>query len=203
MATTDLLTHQEALAALNMASDPVGDDVDAMLSGISGQIDDLCGPVVARAVTEYHDGGCLSILPRTTPILSVTSVTEYDTAGTSTVLSAEDHDTKPADAYLAILDGHAAQILRRSSGSDATFASGRRNVALVVSAGRYADTEAVAGNWKRLAASVLRMQWRQEAPQWALTPDFDQEDPELARYISVEDMIRRRMPGAIKVGGIA
>ena len=195
MAVLDLLSIAEARAAIN--SHDVTHDVAiaAMVSGISAQVDDWCGPVVARAVTERHDGGSWWVPLRTTPILTVTTVTEYTSAGTPTVLTVEDEDTKPAAGYLLESRGHFAQLLRRSSGTSANFATGRQNVVVVTSAGRYASTETVGEKFKAAVRSMLKVTWDQESPRWAQSAEFvtAAEMGIVPSFVSVESMIKRRL----------
>jgi hypothetical protein len=204
VATLDILTEAEGSAAIN-AGAVVHAELPGLITGISGQIDDLCGPVVAREVTEYHDGGRESILLRTSPIMSVTSVTEYDSAGTSTTLTAATPSTKPADGYLLDSRGLIAQIFRRSGGGRATFTIGEQNVVVVTSAGRFADTASVDEMFKSAAKSILRAVWQQEAPRWAQQSDFidDSEVGLVSSYVSVADMVKRRLPREMLIGGIA
>ena len=160
MATLDLVTLNETKAALRLTAGPEQDLLlTAWITAVSLRVDDLCRPVVVRTLTdELHDGGGNWLAPLYTPISSVTSLAEYDTAGTATTLSAEDYDTKPADAYL--IDGR--QIRRRASGSDAYFASGRRNLRITYVAGRYATTSTVSEQFKRAAVIILGHMWRDQ-----------------------------------------
>ncbi len=162
MAANDLVTLGETKAALRLPSNASDGLLAAWVSAVSVRVDELCGPVVNRTITdEFHDGGWPSIYPRFVPVSSVTSLSEYDSAGTVTALSAEDYDTKPSSAFL--VDGEV--IRRRSSGSDATFVLGRRNVRLTYVAGRVANTAAVTEQFKRAALVVLRHMWSQEHGQ--------------------------------------
>lgn len=205
MATLDLLSIEEARSAINLAAGVTTHDTELaeMVTGISAQVDELCGPVVARAVTETHDGGRPSITLDTVPISSITSVTEYDTAGTSTALTAETVSTKPASGYLLETGALYAKVHRRSSGADSVFLAGRQNVVIVTSAGRYATTAAVGGGFKSAAKSILRAVWQQEAGRWAQSPEFidDAENDEAGSFLSVEDMVRRRLRTEL-LGGI-
>lgn len=160
MAATDLVTLTETKQALKLVSSGDQDTLlSAWIEAVSTRMDDLCGPVVHRTITgETHDGYCRTIYPRQYPISSVTAISEYTTAGTERVLSAEDHDTKPAEAYL--VDGE--MVRRRRSGTDAMFESGRRNVRVTYVAGRYATTAAVSQQFKRAALIILAHMWREE-----------------------------------------
>lgn len=198
MAATDVLSIEEARSAINVAAGVTTHDTEltTMNSAIAELMDELLGPIVARAVTEAHDGGRTTVTLDTTPVLSVTSVTEYDTDGTSTALTAETVSTKPASGYLLESDDHLALIHRRSSGADSMFQAGRLNVVVVTSAGRYADTAAVGARFKDAAKAALRAKWQVEAPRWAQTARFvDQVDVEEGpAHVDLAAMIRSALP---------
>lgn len=162
MAILDLVTLGEAKAALRLPSNTNDGLLGSWITAVSVRVDELCGAVVVRTVTdELHDGGAGFVAPVYVPISSVTSISEYDSAGTATVLSAEDYDTKPADGWL--VDGEL--IRRRSSGADAVFAAGRRNVRVTYVSGRVANTAAVTEQFKRAALVIVAHMWREEHGQ--------------------------------------
>lgn len=158
MSTLDLLTLEEARAAimvpLNQSYD---DDLAVMNTAVSTRIDELCGPVVNRSVTEYHDGGWYTVPVYTYPVSSFTSVTEY-LNGSPTVLTAESAGT--AGTYL--YDDVARVVYRRQGFVDFPFRWGRRNIKLVYVAGRAATTETVPEKFKEAAKITLAHIWRQE-----------------------------------------
>jgi len=160
MATNDLVTLTETKQSLRLTTTNESDSLlTAWITAVSTRVDELCGPVVARTVTdELHDGGYWWIAPKLAPVYSVTTLTEYDTSGTSRSLTAEDYDTKPTDGYL--VDGDL--IRRRGSGGDALFEPGRRNVRLTYQAGRVANTAAVPEQIKRGVLMILAHMWREE-----------------------------------------
>lgn len=195
----DILTLAEGQSAINSAAALAVTELEALITGVSGQIDELCGPVVARAVTEYHDGGNWWVILDTPPALSITSVAEYSRTGAATALTAEDHDTKPAAGYLLDGNEHRAKLLRRASGSSTPFLAGEQNVAITYQAGRYADTASVAGKFKAAAASILRYVWQQEAAAWQQRPQaFDDFEPGTTGFLSIPDLIRNRLPGELR-----
>lgn len=200
MATRDLLTLAEGRSAVNLPNpasvNPLDGDLQLYITGISGRVDKLCGPVVQRAVTgERHNGGKSKVLLELQHVASVTSVTEW--AGTTqTALTAETDGTKPANGFL--LDpgegGIYAWVWRRSGNGDATFPVGRRNVVVAYIAGRYTATATVDETFKLAAASVLRRFWKREQSSWAQSPGFF-EDAEnstagLGFYKAVDPMIK-------------
>jgi hypothetical protein len=198
MATRDLLTLVEARSAVNLPVGSTTHDVDLQLfiTGISGRVDKLCGPVVQRAVTgERHNGGRSKVLLNLQHVASVTSVVEW-VGTTQTALTAETDSTKPANGFL--LDsgegGIYAWVWRRSGNGDATFPAGRRNVVVAYTAGRYAATASVDETFKLAAGSVLRRIWKREQSSWAQTPGFfeDTENPTagLGFYKAVDPMVK-------------
>lgn len=194
MAATDLLTAAEIKDVLEVSGSDHDTELAALITAVSGRIDDLCGPVVNRTITsELHSGGVHKIRPYFTPISSVTTLTEY-VSTTSTTVTAETNSTKPADGYL--LDGAGRYdrfIRRRSGGADALFASGRRNVEVTYVAGRVADTASVDELFKRAAALFITHLWKQSAPAWFTSQEFFDETPE--RQVSVPTF---GVPNAVK-----
>jgi hypothetical protein len=121
----------------------------------------VCGPIVNRTLTaELYNGGCSKIFLRYRPVSSVTSVTEYNNT-TAQVLAAETNTTKTANDYL-LDNSSTGVIIRRTSGCDTWFASGRRNVSVTYVAGRAATTAAVDARFKQAARICLKHLWRNE-----------------------------------------
>jgi hypothetical protein len=174
VAALDIITLAEAKATVNLDPTDVTHDAELarFISAVSSRIDDLCGPVVARSVTELHDGGDTTIRPRSTPVGAVTSLTEY--VGTvPTVLTAESNVSKPAAGYLLDVEWvHNVKIIRRNGGNDARFPLGRKNVELVYSAGRAANTAAVPDVFRMAAALTVQHMWKPSAGMWAQASQF-------------------------------
>lgn len=163
MATLDVLSEAESLAAVNAAATSA--TLTNLVTAVSQQLDKLCGPVVVRTITsELHDGGRPTILLRNLPVSSITTVTEYD-GTTATTLTAETNATKTTSNYLylgtvgALSSG---RIVRRSNNADYVFPAGRRNVEVTYVAGRAATTSAVDAKFKQAAAMMLRNVWVSE-----------------------------------------
>ncbi|MCA1572419.1 MAG: hypothetical protein LC798_19385 [Chloroflexi bacterium] len=161
--TLDVLTLDEAKRALNIpAADTTFDvEVASYVTAVSRRLDDLTGPIVVRTITnEPHDGGGTYVFPNHTPVLSVTTVTEW-LSGTSQVLTAETTAASTTtDYFLAGVGTHGAHLRRRSSWSDMVFPWGAGNVVLTYVAGRYATTAAVDPKFKQAAAKMLSLMWR-------------------------------------------
>ena len=195
MGALDVLTEDEALAAVNM----VGSGADHALelgmwvSAISEAIDAACGPVVIRTVTETLDasGGVLFLTQY--PVDSVTTVTEY-VSGTGTVLTAE--STTAAGGYL-LRNGILA---RRSSFSTINW---NGQITVVYEAGRYANTEDVGAKFKLAAASILRRLWAREASAWSRGGDVFGTEPAVGFFRVAEPMIEEFLGDELKPPAIA
>ncbi len=155
---TDLLSLLEGRDALNISSGQTT-EIELYISAVSQALDRLCGPIVARDVTENHNGGDWSVWLWESPVRSITSVTEYDNL-TARVLTAETNLAKAPTNYIADLD--AGRVQRRSNNLYQRFACGAGNITVVFSAGRYADTTAVEERFKLAAAIMLATNWRSE-----------------------------------------
>lgn len=196
MAATDLLTIVEARSAVNLPSGDDSHDTDLQLyvTGITGRVDAICGPVVQRTVSsETHDGGRSKVLLDVQHVSSVTSVSEWLNT-TETSLSEESNSSKPTSGFLLHTVGPYDWIIRRSGNADGRFPSGRNNVVVTYEAGRYADTDSVDETFKLAAASILRRIWKREQSSWAQTTDFftDTEDPPPSRrfFRAVDPMVK-------------
>lgn len=160
----DILTLIEAKTAVGLAQDNTSHDdyLRMLITAVSGQIDQLCGPVRNRTVTdEAHDGGSWQIRLRRRPVYSITTLVEYN-GTSSTTLTAETNASKTASNY--IHDGQpgtvtSGKLVRRSGNADTTFADGRRNVVVTYVAGRAANTEVVPAKFKEAASMLLRQVW--------------------------------------------
>lgn len=206
MAELDILTEGEAQAAINTAdAGSHADELGLAVSAVSQAIDAACGPVVAREVTEVHDGGARAIWPYDAPILSVTSVTEFD-GTTSTVLTNESTFGTVGGASGFMLSD-AYRIDRRSGGKAYCFGSGQ--VQVVYLAGRFATTEDVSARFKYAAASILRRLWKREGSGWAYSPNFYENTDEAAAttgssfFRAVEPMIAEFLPDELKPPSVA
>ena len=209
MATLDILTTAEATRAA-LQGDTAGDhgeDIARMSTTVSLRIDELCGPVVNRTVTEYHDGGVAAIWPRQTPLSTVTTVKEWD-GSTVTTLTADTWGTAGnTDGYLIEQSGsyaHDARIYRRSSGSNTHFVSGHRSIELVYVAGRAATTADVSAKFKEAAGEILRSIWDREAAAWSRGADpFEGAPGGRGHYNAVDRRIAELLADEMKPPAVA
>lgn len=167
--TLDLLSLDEGKRALNIPLADTTQDVEvaSFITAVSRRIDDMCGPVVVRAITgEVHTGGSGMLFPRYAPVATITSLVEY-TGTTAATLAAETNSTKTASDYLLGADGYV--VYRRASGGDSIFPVGRSNVVITYTAGRHANTAAVDPLFKQAAAIFLSHLWKFEQGQGSTT----------------------------------
>lgn len=170
-----------------------------MVTALSIKLDELVGPIIQRTATERHDGGHQWIRLRHRPLSAITSVTEYS-SGVATVLTAEDLAT--AGDYQAERDNEGlltGYLFRRSGFGDTLWAAGRQNIAVVATAGRYADTAAAAGSrFAEAARLTLKALWRAEMNGTQNLDEFDVPTasfptsmiPQVARDLLVDQMQR-------------
>lgn len=207
MATLDILTENEASqAASGVDTALLSGELTRMVTAVSARIDELVGPVVQRAVTEYHDGGGV-IRPRQTPTASITTLKHWD----NSTLTSYTEDTwgvaGNADGFLVEQSGsypHDVTIVRRSSGVSVDWPSGRRNLELVYVAGRAASTTAVDARYKEAAAEVLRRLWDRESSAWSRGSDpFDDVTVSRRFFRAFDYVIQEHLGDELKPPGVA
>lgn len=189
MAATDVVSYDLARQALSIGPVDTSRKVllESAIEAVSQRMDELCGPIVQRTVTEIIE---VPRWERVTdlritggPVTSITSVKSYED-GVETTLTAE--TLTVAGDYLAELaprvrpDGTSqmlsGRLLRRSSFSDWWWTCGTR-IQVVYTAGRYATTAAVADRFTQAALIALRSLWRTYQSQVATASDGDYAAP--------------------------
>lgn len=151
----DILSLTEAKAALNIPATNTDYDTELaqVVTAASRFVDSVAGAVVERTITaEEHQGRSTSISLDHYPVVSITTVTEYQ-AGAATVLTAETLLT--AGTYA--IDLTSGTVYRRNSWNPSHFASS--GVAVTYVAGRYADTASVDPVYKEAAAFTVKHLW--------------------------------------------
>lgn len=166
MATLDVLSASEAAEAIGAPGQSTT-KVAKVVTAASKALDSWAGPVVVRTITgERHDRtlGRPSIELRRWPVASVSSLTEYDSSGSSLALTEETHSSKPSGAFLleraeaeAELGLYRPVVWRRDSGRTSTFAE---TVVATYVAGRFATTAAVDERYKEAARLLLVNLWQ-------------------------------------------
>jgi hypothetical protein len=209
--TLDLHSLAEGYRALNDEASATAVEAEAAgghdstlaqwITGLSLRIDDVCGPVVARTITaEQREGGVTNIKPRKTPVLSVTSISEYDSSGVVQALDAEDIVAGTFTAYDYWLDPASGRIYRRSNLAPLCFAS---RVVLTYEAGRYADTASVDAKFKMAAAEMLVRLQAQYGAAWANGSNPFQQGDGLGFFRVVDPVINEMLAAEMLTPGIA
>lgn len=157
--STDLLTLSEAKQGL--AQDELFADKDTLLAGyigaISKRLDEVCGPIVQRTITdELYDGGSYIWL-KSKPVASISSVIEYD-GTTATTLTRQTNTVEPSEGY--ILHPTRGKLTRTISGLPTNFCSGLQNIKITYVAGRYTTTATVDPLFKIAAQAFLSHVWK-------------------------------------------
>lgn len=184
----DVLALAEAKQILSIGSVDTTDDVNLAraVTAVSRRLDELVGPVVQRPVSgEMHNGGYCTVELLQAPVAAVTAVTENG------VVLVEGTDWV-GDRYKpdpALYDGF---IVRRSGNYDIPFTSGRLNVVVSYTAGRYADTATVGAVYREAAGLMLRNLWRSYQESVGQVGEFDtpvQNFPAFAVPNAVRDLL--------------
>lgn len=200
--TLDLLTLDEGRTALN---DKTG-QADAtrlaqLITAISRRIDDICGPVVMRDITEEATVNGSQAILRVYPVDSITSLTEY--AGTTAqALSAENFPASTTAYDYALLNGGASGLVeRRSGGLPVAFGGtvGTGRVLATYIAGRYPTTAAVDPKFKEAAAAILRRVWAREAGRWTIGADPYGDTEVSGFYRAIDPMIEEFLGSEVQV----
>lgn len=158
MAALDLITFEEAAGVLGIPASRHDEAITRLISTASQRIDELCGPVVIRTVTETHDGNTVIGL-RESPVSSVTTVT--DSGGTITGYTAD----LPAGLIFH------------------PFTRGLRNVTVTYQAGRVATTGDVPAKFREACCVAVNHYWKTERATRTPTGDsFEFETPNRATY---------------------
>lgn len=150
----DVISLEEAKTALRITGTNNDTELAAWITAISRRLDDLCGPIVQRTVTdELHQSPSGPLWLYQTPVVSISNVKEWS-SGTATTLTAE--TAAASGDYL--YDARLGTISRRSSWYDTTWSSSYVTVTYV--AGRAANTAAVDPLFKQAAVIILTHVWR-------------------------------------------
>ncbi len=144
-------------AVLNTSSQDKDDQLAPLVDAVSVRLDELCGPIVIRTVTDELHAGCRpSFTTYKRPIDTITSIIEAWGATTYT-LTAETWGTAPTYGYR--FDPATQIISRRDGGYTTQFAN---EIKITYEAGRAADTAAAPSKFKEAAKIILAHIWRNE-----------------------------------------
>jgi len=164
MAALDVISVGEARVAAGYSFGDASKDLRLapLVTAISLKIDEMCGPVIQRSVTERLDGGHPWVKLRRRPLSAISSVIEY-ASGVATTLTAEtltvegQYLAERRDDDAALYTGF---LWRRSGFYDTCWAYGRQNVVVVATAGRYADVDSAASSiFAKAARLAVKASW--------------------------------------------
>jgi hypothetical protein len=137
----EAIAHLRASATIN--TDPDREQVQWLCLAACDAVErDLGRTITRRTVTEVYDGGRWKINLRSTPVISVTSVTE-----SGTLLAAGDY----------VVNTSTGQLARGSTSSALWFAWGYQNVSVVYVAG-YADPPRIV---RKVALNGVQRMWQE------------------------------------------
>lgn len=159
--TLDVISLAEGKAALNITDTNNDTELAVYITAVSRRLDDICGPIVKRDVTdELYPGGLAQLALTQAPAsdtatTTISAVTEYS-GGTAQALAAE--SLTSSTSYDFTFDATTGLLSRRAGWSDATF--GAQRVKVTYAAGRYADTASVDAKFKLAAQIMLQHVWR-------------------------------------------
>jgi hypothetical protein len=156
-----IISLAQARAGLRLPAGQTIDDEDLreLIAAATPVMEDLCGPIVSRTVTDTYDGGSTQIPLIQTPVVSITSVTETAGSGWVKVLTPQDPTTGTGfDAFGYSVDLRSGIITRRAAGVAVPFITGIRNIQVVSVVGR----ANVPANLVRATRRLVRFMWQQE-----------------------------------------
>lgn len=131
-----LATLDEFKQAINYKTTSTTTDAELQrfLDAATPVVEFITGPVLPRSVVERRDGGGDTVMLRTRPLVSVTSVVEY--RGTTTTSLTEAATPAAAGTNTFTVNTDTGAITRRTSGGGiTTFPAGVDNVVITYSAG--------------------------------------------------------------------
>jgi hypothetical protein len=169
VADNDWLAQNEGDQILRIGSGDTSYDtlLVAFITAVSQRLDAAVGPVVKRDVDdELHDGGGRTIRTRLAPLYSTPAITLQAFDGATTLTYTAEGFADVTDVYGYLLDPstetglYSGTIRARSYGADARFPSGRQNVRVSYTAGRFENTGAVPERYKQAARVTLENWWQ-------------------------------------------
>lgn len=186
-----------AEAKLQLGKTSTADDVElqSYIDAVTSPIEEYCGPVAQRTVTEFHNPFSSTISLRQVPFASVTTVTEYlaNTGFTLTQIS----DPTGASAYSCLVESNGIITRFQSGGVESPFLG---RVKVVYTAG-YATVPTEINLAARILVQTL---WRTQNGGAGLPALTDEAD---ANVVITETMrsprVRMLLDGHRRIGGIA
>lgn len=135
-ALNTIISLDDARNFLRLRSADTADDekIQALLETATDLLEDVCGRIIPVSFTEWFDGGVGTYVVRHTPLLSVTSMTEY--YGLVAYTLTEQPLGAQMSAYAFTKDPATGQVVRRTFGGQAAmFPEGTKNVQITYKTG--------------------------------------------------------------------
>lgn len=164
---TYIISLADAYAELNVTNPDGSDDVElqGFIDAITRVIENIVGPVVPRPIVETYPGGNSTIILRSYPVQSVTSVTEYTPS--ATVLNAEPLGTSSYTASGYRLEPDIGRLTRTSGGLPTLFCPVWSGTSGEVQVSYVAGQSSVPKNIRLGALELLRLHWQpQQSGNW-------------------------------------
>ena len=200
--TTPTTLVQLADVKKHLNIDTNDDDVElrAFIDAATEKVQEITGPVLTRTVTEYRDGGTVSLLLRERPVQSITSVTELWANSSYTLTQTE--FGAGASQFDFTFDVSQSEITRRINNLPEVFPDGVGNVKVVYVAGYATIPSRI-----RLATLALIQHW------WSASqlnrnggrPSLGGSDfsPAMGGGYAVPNFVREMLPQVDKVSWLA
>jgi hypothetical protein len=175
MPVTALCTLADVKAGLNDFTGTTGNDAELQdfIDGMTEVVQYLVGPVIPTSFTEQHDGGAPHVLLHHGPVLSVTSVDEWDGRIHYTITQQDLNVATTFDGYGFTVNLETGVLTRRSSGMQCRFAPGVQNIIVTYQAGRASVPPSI----KRATVELVRINYQQTqqggAPKYGQTSAYD------------------------------
>jgi len=156
-----IISLSEARASLRIPSGQTiqDDDIRFLIASATPVMEDLCGAIIARTVTDTYDGGRAQIALITAPLIDVTSVIETSGSGYVKTLTKQDPFSGSGfDSFGYMVDLKSGLITRTASGVAIPFISGTRNIQIVTIVGR----ATLPANLVKATQRLVRFMYQQE-----------------------------------------
>ena len=133
MTVTDVVSVSQAKEFLNITNTTSDSELQLFVTAASEMWANRGGPVGSQTFDEWYDGGEPMVVVRSTPIITVTSVTVSLGAFTYTL---QEHATGTSGyAWAYTVDKRTGTFIRRSAGVAIPFENGYRNVHIQYTSG--------------------------------------------------------------------
>lgn len=131
-----IVSLDDARTFLRLRATDTADDekIQGLLETATDLLEDVCGRIIPVSFTEWFDGGVGTYVVRHTPLVSVTSMTEY--YGLVAYTLTEQPLGAQMNAYAFTKDPSTGQVVRRTFGGQAAmFPEGTKNIVITYKTG--------------------------------------------------------------------